>query len=385
MKESSDSDRNVTATTAKGFTNPFTTNSPQHLERLCPFCESSSIVEKTSLSGSMPNYNASILTDSVLARASPHAKSPMLSSPILSSSNRTPVTPRKAEKEFVIQIVRSHEEKEEEEVLKTPTPPMLSTSHEKRQETPPLNDDMEVTEVTQVKTSVNNDSDPLEVIIPVVVPAPEEVTSEAPCEEPVEVKYDEIPEISFETSIGSLPNQSFRDHETSFNKLTHNRSRSMDLHTKRESSYRALYSRHLHPDETETSYTASLMEYATHKKLLKSSEASLESSLSISGAATQSDSLVPGKSYTHSSSDSRSVTPTGIPYSLDDPLYIHNSFKLYLELKVFQDDEEFKLLLRVSEDWLFSGFETLFVLFYYVVFCNHIWTISRICLSFTGH
>ena len=353
IKESSDSDRNVTATTAKGFTNPFTTNSPQYLERLCPFCESSSIVEKTSLSGSMPNYNASILTDSVLARASPHSKSPMLSSPILSSSNRTPVTPRKAEKEFVIQIVRSHEEKEEEEALKIPTPPMLDdsgTSHEKCQEIPPFNDDMEVTEVTQVKKLVNNDSDSLEVIIPVVVPAPEEVTSEAPCEESVEVKCDEIPEISFETTIGSLPNQTFKDHETSFNKLTHNRSRSMDLHTKCESSQRALYSRHLHPDETETSYTASLMEYATHKKLLKSSEASLDSSLSISGAATQSDCLVPGKSYTHSSSDSRSVTPTGTPYSLDDPLYIHNSFKLYLELKVFQDDEEFKLLLRVSKN-----------------------------------
>jgi len=361
LKESSDSDRNVT--TPKPLTSPFTTNSPQHLERLCPYCESSSIVEKTSLSGSMPNYNASILTDSVLARASPYSKSPILSSPILSSSNRTYC---KAEKEFVIQMVRSHEEKEEE-VHKIPTPPILddsNTSHEKHQATPPLGSDtvhMDVTETTQVETQVNNNSDLHEVSISIMAPALEELTSgvpcEIPCEEPVDVKCDEIPEISFEATIGSLPNQSLEDHKTTFNKLTHSRSRSMDLHTKHESSHKAPYSRHLssmHPretDEAETSYTASLIEYATHKKLLKSSEASLESSPSVSGAATQSDSLVPGKSYTHSSSDSRSVTPTGIPYSLDDPLYIHNSFKLYLELKVFQDDEEFKLLLRVSKEY----------------------------------
>ena len=368
MKESSDSDRNVTTI---GFSNPFTTTSPQHLERLCPFCESSSIVEKTSLSGSMPNYNANILTDSVLARASPYGKSPILSSPVLNASNRTPVSARKAE--FVVQLVTSHEDKEEE-AHRTPTPPILDdSSYEECHETPPMDDmvQMEVTENTQVEILVDNDGGSQEVSVPVVVPAKEEITSEAPheepvevkceepvdvkCEEPVEVKCDGIPEVSFETTIGSLPSQSFEDHGTSFNKLTHSRSRSMDYHTKQTSSNRTPYYKRLssmHPreaDETETSYTASLMEYATHKKLLKSSEASLESSLSISGAATLSDSLVPGNRYTQSSSDSRSVTPTGIPYSLDDPLYIHNSFKLYLELKVFQDDEEFKLLLRVRK------------------------------------
>ena len=113
-----------------------------------------------------------------------------------------------------------------------------------------------------------------------------------------------------------------------------------------------IYSRHLfgdfyrEDDKPELSYGASHMEYATQKKLLKSSEASLDSSLS--GAATPSDSLAPVRNSTLSSSDSRSVTPTGLPYSMDDPLYIHNSFKLYLDMEVFGDDEEFKLLLRVS-------------------------------------
>ena len=88
------------------------------------------------------------------------------------------------------------------------------------------------------------------------------------------------------------------------------------------------------------------MEYATQKKLLKSSETSLDSSLS--GVATLSDSLAPVRSSTLSSSDSRSVTPTSLPYSMDDPLHIHNSFKLYLDMKAFGDDKEFKLLLRVS-------------------------------------
>ena len=113
-----------------------------------------------------------------------------------------------------------------------------------------------------------------------------------------------------------------------------------------------IHSRHLfddfysEDDEPELSYAASLMEYATQKKLLKSSETSLDSSLS--GAATPSDSLAPVRNNTLSSSDSCSVTPTGLPYSMDDPLYIHNSFKLYLDMKVFGDDEKFKLLLRVS-------------------------------------
>lgn len=352
IKESSDSDRNVSS---KGFTNPFTVSSPQHLERLCPFCESSSIVEKTSLCGSMPNYNASILTDSVLAHASPYARSPIHSSPV----NKTPVIGRKAEKEFVVQMVKSHEEKEEEEyeeANKIPTPPVLDdSSHKERQETPPIDNivQMDVTENAQVEVQIDNGSQ--EMSAPIMIPSVE--THEAPWEETAEAKWDNVPEISFEATIGSLPNQSVEDHGTSFNKLTHNRSRSMDLHTKQSSSNRASYSRRFssmrprETDEIETSYAASLMEYATHKKLLKSSEASLESSLSVSGAATLSDSLAPGKSCTHShsSSDSRSLTPTGIPYSLDDPLYIHNSFKLYLELKVFQDNEEFKLLLRVRQ------------------------------------
>ena len=211
------------------------------------------------------------------------------------------------------------------------------------------NDDTLSLNVTGCDKTVRKQNGNTEISTPVTCEDHEEVVITEPSINDISFKYDESPEISFEATIGSLPSE-----KDAFlkSKVSHSRSRSMDLQAQRLNPKRTTYSRHFsgkfhrEDDEPELSYAASLMEYATQKKLLKSSEASLDSSLS--GAATPSDSLAPVRNSTLSSSDSRSVTPTGLPYSMDDPLYIHNSFKLYLDMKVFGDDEEFKLLLRVS-------------------------------------
>ena len=96
------------------------------------------------------------------------------------------------------------------------------------------------------------------------------------------MKYDESPEISFETTIGSLPPE--RD-AFPRSKVSHSKSISMDLQAQRLNPKGTTYSRHFsdnfhrEDDEPEFSYAASVMKYATQKKLLKSSEASLDSSL----------------------------------------------------------------------------------------------------------
>ena len=397
MKESSDSDLPPLSVNSKGVKNPLRTavTSPHFIERQCPYCESASIVEKTSLCGSVPtNYSPSIWTDSVLLRASPaHTKSPTNSS----ASNRTPVMTHRVQREFVVEV-HSSQQKEERGI---PTPVFASTTspavevhqrsdetyqqngdklnqhndhqkhdvhqqnneihqqkfeihqqhdeiYNKNDEILKQNDDTLSLNVTECDKTVRKQKGDAEISTPVVCEDHEEVVLNEPPVNDISFKYDESPEISFETTIGSLPSKDAFPK----NKPSHSRSRSMDLQAQRLNPKRTTYSRHLsgkarrEEDEPELSYAASLMEYATQKKLLKSSEASLDSSLS--GAATPSDSLAPVRNSTLSSSDSRSVTPTDKPYSMDDPLYIHNSFKLYLDMKVFDDDEEFKLLLRVS-------------------------------------
>ena len=425
MKESSDSDI-PPLITSKGITNPLrsTVTSPHFVERQCPYCESSSIVEKTSLCGSVPNYSPSIFTDSVLIRASPgHTKSPTNSS----ASNKTPVMAHKVQKEFVVEVHPSQQREERgitTPVLKNTTSPahelyqqndeLLQQKyeihlqndeiHQQNHEIHKQNDEIHsqndeihqqsnkihqqndeihkqnneihsrndeihqenngqendevyeqnemtfVLNITECEKTARNQKDDQEVSTPVACEDKEEVIiNERSLDEP-DLKYNEPSEISFEATIGSLPSK-----EHAFPKSkSHSRSRSMDFQSQKLNPKKTAYSRHLsgkfykEGDEPELSYAASLMEYATQKKLLKSSEASLDSS--FSGAATQSDSLNPMRNSTLSSSDSRSVTPTSIPYSMDDPLYIHNSFKLYLDMKVFDDNEEFKLLLRVSHN-----------------------------------
>ena len=420
MKESSDSDL-PPLTTSKGITNPLRTSvtSPHLMERQCPYCESTSIVEKTSLCGSVPNYSPSIWTDSVLMRTSPaHTKSPTNSS----TSSRTPVMTHRVQKEYVVEVNPS-QPKEERGI---PTPVFTSNTsathevyqqndevHQQNNEVHQHNDNsieinVSITsahkvhrqndeiyqqndeihqqdykmqqrndEIHQSNDEIHQRNDEIhqrndkihqpncntilldvtecdkmmtnspEIKAPVVCEDHEEVILNEPSIEEPNLKCNEPSEISFEATIGSLPN---REHAFPQKKPSHSRSRSMDLQAQRLDPKRTTYSQHLSGkyhkgDESELSFAASLLEYATQKKLLKSSEASLDSS--FSGAATYSDSLVPVRNYTLSSSDSRSVTPTGIPYSMDDPLYIHNSFKLYLDMKVFEDNEEFKLLLRV--------------------------------------
>ena len=393
MKESSDSDL-PPLITSKGISNPLrtTVTSPHLMERRCPYCESTSIVEKTSLCGSVPNYSPSIWMDSVLMRTSPaYAKSPTNSS----TSSRTPVMTHRVQKEYIVEVNPS-QPKEERGIL---TPVFTSNTsathevyqqqndevhqhnndtiemnvnitsthkihhqndeihqqndeiqkqnyeiHQRNGEIHQPNDDTILLNVTQCDKIVTNQKDNLEINTPVVCEDHEEVMINKPS---IEEPNNEPSEISFEATIGSLPS---RKHAFPQKKPSHGRSRSMDLQAQKLDPKRTTYHRHLSGkwhkgDESEISFAASLMEYATLKKLLKSSEASLDSS--FSGAATHSDSLVPVRNYTLSSSDSRSVTPTGIPYSMDDPLYIHNSLKLYLDMKVFEDTEEFKLLLRV--------------------------------------
>lgn len=391
MKESSDSDL-PPLTTSKGITNPLRTSvtSPHLMERQCPYCESTSIVEKTSLCGSVPNYSPSIWTDSVLMRTSPaHTKSPTNSS----TSSRTPVMSHRVQKEFVVEVNPS-QPREERGI---PTPVFTSNNsathevyqqnnkvhahdndsieinvsithqheihqqnnemHQRNDEIQQQNDEIHqhsdeihqpfLLDITECDKTATSQKDSQEINIPVVCEDHEEVVLNEPFMEEPNLKCNEPSEISFEATIGSLPS---REHAFPQKKPSHSRSRSMDLQAQRLDPKRTTYSRHLSGkwqkgDESELSFAASLMEYATQKKLLRSSEASLDSS--FSGAAAYSDSLVPVRNYTLSSSDSRSVTPTGIPYSMDDPQYIHNSFKLYLNMKVFEDTEEFKLLLRV--------------------------------------
>ena len=396
MKESSDSDL-PPLVNSKGVKNPLRTavTSPHFIERQCPYCESASIVEKTSLCGSVPNYSPKIWTDSVLVRASPaHTKSPTNSS----ASNKTPVMSHRVQKEFVVEVHPPSQQREERGI---PTPVFASTTspalevhqqsdktyqhngdklnqhndhqkhdvhqqsneihqqkYETHQEHDEINnqndeilkqtDDTLSLNVTECDKTVRKEKGDAEVSTPVACEDQEEVVLNEPPVDDISFKYDESPEISFETTIGSLPSKDAFPKS----KPSHSRSRSMDLQAQRLKPKRTTYSRHLsgkarrEEDEPELSYAASLMEYATQKKLLKSSEASLDSSLS--GAATPSDSLAPVRNSTLSSSDSRSVTPTSKPYSMDDPLYIHNSFKLHLDMNVFDDDEEFKLLQRVS-------------------------------------
>ena len=430
MKESSDSDI-PPLITSKGITNPLrsTVISPHFVERQCPYCESSSIVEKTSLCGSVPNYSPNIWTDSVLIRASPgHTKSPTNSS----ASNKTPVMAHKVQKEFVVEVHPSQQREERgiaTPVLTNTTSPahelyqqndellqqkyeihlqndeihqqnheihtqndeihsqndeihqqsneihqqndeihkqndeihkQNNEIHSRNDEIHQQNNDQEndevyeqnemtfVLNVTECEKTARNQKSDQEVSTPVACEDKEEVViNELSLEEP-DLNHNEPSEISFEATVGSLPS---KQHAFPKSK-SHSRSRSMDFQSQRLNPKKTAYSRHpsgkyyKEGDEPELSYAASLMEYATQKKLLKSSEASLDGS--FSGAATQSDSLNPMRNSTLSSSDSRSVTPTGIPYSMDDPLYIHNSFKLYLDMKVFDDNEEFKLLLRVS-------------------------------------
>ena len=122
MKESSDSELSPLVN-PKSVKNSLqiTVISPHFIERHCPYCESSSIVEKTSLCGSVPNYSPNIWTDSVLVRASPaHTKSPTSST----ASNRTPVMSHRVQKEFVVQVQPS-QQKEERGI---PTPVFASTS-----------------------------------------------------------------------------------------------------------------------------------------------------------------------------------------------------------------------------------------------------------------
>ena len=97
-----------------------TVTNPHFIERHCPYCESSSIVEKTSLHGSVPNYSPNIWTDSVLVRASPaHTKNPTSST----ASNRTLVMSHRVQKEFVVQVQASQQKE-----WGIPTPVFGSTS-----------------------------------------------------------------------------------------------------------------------------------------------------------------------------------------------------------------------------------------------------------------
>lgn len=374
IKESSDSDLSALST-SKGITSPLGATampSPHIIERQCPYCQSSSIVEKTSISGSMPNYSPNIWTDSVLIRASPaYAKSPTNHM----ASNKTPVMTRKVQSEEVnptqqkeerqvptpnVTTSDTHEVQKEEQAIQTPVfnVTITSSTYEIQREPTPVftsttsatheahqhDDDTIVMNVTMCDETATNKIDDPKINSPVVCEDNEEIVLNEPLSEEPTLKCEEFP---FEATIGSLPSE---EHAFPRSKPSHNRSRSMDLQAQKLNPKRNTYSRHhsgkFHKgnDDSEHSFTASLMEYATQKKLFKGSQASLDSSFS---AATQSDGLLPTRS-TLSSSDSRSVTPTGIPYSVDDPLYIHNSFKLYLDMKVFDDDEEFKLLLRVS-------------------------------------
>ena len=466
MKESSESELPPLSTT-KGIANPLrtTVTSPHLMERQCPYCDSTSIVEKTSLGGSVPNYSPSIWTDSVLIRSSPaHTKSPTNSS----ASSRTPVMTHKIQKEFVVEVTPS--QPKEERGIPTPvftsnpsnncevyepnnrmrqhnddtieiTVNTTSTTHKLHQkndgvheqngiyqcsveihqqndeilEMQPQNDEINqynvkmhqqnnkihqdnveihqhnveihpqnnkihqhndgIHQCNDKKHQQNNEiqqqnrrTPPLNIMECKIVASQQyysEINSPIECEDHEELvlnkpsaeehsfKCDEPSEISFEATFGSLPN---KEHAFPKSKPSHSRSRSMDLQAQRLDPKRDNYSRHLSGmshkgDESENNFAASLLEYAAQKKLLKSSEVSLDSS--FSGAAANSDSLIPMRNTTLSSSDSRSVTPTGVPYSMDDPLYIHNSFKLYLDMKVFEDAEEFKLLLRVRLHFMY--------------------------------
>lgn len=364
MKESGDSDL-PPLTSPEGVTNPLrgTVTSPHIVERQCPYCESTSVVEKTSVSGSVPNYGGSSMwTDSVLMQTSPgHTKSPINSI----ANNVTPVMTQRTQKEYVVEI-NSSQQKEEREI---PTPVFTSTTCTIENEVYQQNDDtihMDVTEhnddnlksqkvnekndlpdVNMISTVEHKDNEEMALNKPSNEPSTLKYDNE-PSNEPSNLKYDDAPDISFEMSFGSLPSKEYAFPQS---KKSHNRSRSMDLQAKTLNPKRTTNSHYLTgswqkgDDVSEISFAASLMEYATQKKLLKSSEVSLDSS--VSGAATPSDSLLPARNTTQSSSDSRSITPADVPYSLDDPLYMHNSFKLYLDMKVFDDHEEFKLLLRV--------------------------------------
>ena len=449
MKESNDSVL-PPLSTMKGIANPLrtTVTSPHFMERQCPYCDSTSIVEKTSLGGSVPNYSPNIWTDSVLIRSSPaHTKSPTNSS----ASSKAPVMTHREQKEFVVEVTPS--QPKEERGISSPvftsytsnncevyqpnneynddtieiTVNTTSTTHKVHQkndgvhlqngihqcsvethqqndkivEMHPQNDELhqhnveicqqnkidqcnveihqqnnmhqhndemyqQVNEKHQQNDEVRqrgNHIPPLNVIeckivtsqkynseisTPIECEDHEELVLNKPSAEEHNLKCDESSEVSFEATFGSLPN---KEHAFPKSKASHNRSRSMDLQGQKLDPKRTNYSQHLSSmshkgDELENNFAASLLEYATQKKLLKSSEASLDSS--FSGTAAYSDNLIPMRNTTLSSSDSRSVTPTGVPYSMDDPMYIHNSFKLYLNMKVFEDAEEFQLLLRVT-------------------------------------
>ena len=156
------------------------------------------------------------------------------------------------------------------------------------------NDDTLSLNVTECDKTVRKHKGDTEISTPVTCEDQEEVVITEPSINDISLKYDESPEISFETTIGSLSSEKDAFPKS---KVSHSRSRSMDLQAQRLNPKRTTYSRHFsgkfhrEDDEPELSYAASLMEYATQKKLLKSSEASLDSSLS--GAATPSDSLAP--------------------------------------------------------------------------------------------
>ena len=75
----------------------------------------------------------------------------------------------------------------------------------------------------------------------------------------ISFKYDESPEVPFETTIGSLPSEKDAFPKT---KVSHSRSRSMDLQAQRLNPKRTTYSRcfsgkfHREDDEPELSYAA---------------------------------------------------------------------------------------------------------------------------------